>query len=105
MDLMVTTNQKLIIDTQMKKRKESKHNTKDSHQILRERSKRTNNQELEKQPENKLQNGNVFKTPEIQGQTCQRSSCLRNPGVCGERKVTLAAQLICKTTLGSGEII
>ena len=47
MDLMVTTNQKLIIDTQMKKRKESKHNTKDSHQILRERSKRRkNNQEL-----------------------------------------------------------
>ena len=29
MDLMVTTNQKPIIDTQMKKRKESKHNTKD----------------------------------------------------------------------------
>ena len=40
MDLMVTTNQKPIIDAQMKKRKESKHNTKDSHQILRERSKR-----------------------------------------------------------------
>ena len=29
MDLMVTTNQKPIIDAQMKKRKESKHNTKD----------------------------------------------------------------------------
>ena len=29
MDLMVTTNQKPMIDTQMKKRKESKHNTKD----------------------------------------------------------------------------
>ena len=40
MDLMVTTNQKPIIDAQMKQRKESKHNTKDSHQILRERSKR-----------------------------------------------------------------
>ena len=40
MDLMVTTNQKPIIEAQMKKRKESKHNTKDSHQILRERSKR-----------------------------------------------------------------
>ena len=39
-NLMVTTNQKPIIDAQMKKRKESKHNTKDSHQILRERSKR-----------------------------------------------------------------
>ena len=30
MDLMVTTNQKPIIDTQMKKRKESKHNSKES---------------------------------------------------------------------------
>ena len=40
MDLMVTANQKLIIDTQMKKRKESKHNTKDSHQITKEEGKR-----------------------------------------------------------------
>ena len=35
-NLMVTTNQKSIIDTHTKKRKESKHNIKDSHQITRE---------------------------------------------------------------------
>ena len=29
--LMVTTNQKYILDTPVKKTKESKHNTKDSH--------------------------------------------------------------------------
>ena len=40
MNLMVTTNQKPIIDTHMKKREEFKHNTKDSHQIIREVSKR-----------------------------------------------------------------
>ena len=40
MNLMVTANQKSIIDTHTQKRKESKHNTKDSHQITREKSKR-----------------------------------------------------------------
>ena len=39
MNLMITINQKSIIDTQ-KKRKESKHNTKDNHQITREENKR-----------------------------------------------------------------
>ena len=38
---MVNTNQKPEIDTQWKKRKEPKHNTRDSHQIIREDSKRT----------------------------------------------------------------
>ena len=33
---MVTTNQKSVIDTHAKKRKELKHNTKDSHQITGE---------------------------------------------------------------------
>ena len=33
---MVTTNQVSIIDIHTKKKKESKHNTKDSHQITRE---------------------------------------------------------------------
>ena len=37
---MVITNQKFIIDTHTKKRKESKHNTKYSLQITREESKR-----------------------------------------------------------------
>lgn len=35
---MVITNQKLIIDTQKIKRKKSKHNTKESHQITRKRA-------------------------------------------------------------------
>ena len=39
-NLMVITNQKSIIDTHRQKRKECKHNTKDSHQITREESKR-----------------------------------------------------------------
>ena len=37
---MVTANQKSIMDTHTKKKKESKHNTKDSHQITREENKR-----------------------------------------------------------------
>ena len=40
MNLMVTANQKSIIDTHTQKRKESKHNTKDSHQITREQKRR-----------------------------------------------------------------
>ena len=52
-NLTVTANQKCIIDTQMKKRKESKHNTKDSHQITREENKEEekNKKELQKQPQ------------------------------------------------------
>ena len=37
---MVTTNEKSIIDIHTKKKKELKHNTKDSHQITREGNKR-----------------------------------------------------------------
>ena len=37
---MGTTNQKSTIDTHTKKKKQSKHNTKDNHQITREESKK-----------------------------------------------------------------
>ena len=37
---MVTTNQKSIIDTHTKKKMESKHSTKNSHQITRQENKR-----------------------------------------------------------------
>ena len=37
---MGTTNQKSTIDMHIKKKKQSKHNTKDSHQIIREANKR-----------------------------------------------------------------
>ena len=36
---MVTANQKSIIDKDTKKKKETKNNTKDSHQIIREQNK------------------------------------------------------------------
>ena len=39
-NLMITTNQKSTIDTHTKKKKESKHNTKISHQLTREENKR-----------------------------------------------------------------
>ena len=39
-NLVVTANQKSIIDIHTKKKNESKHNTKDSHQITREQNKR-----------------------------------------------------------------
>ena len=53
MNLMIATNQRPVIDTHTKKRKESKHNTKDSNQIKREESKRRRNKkELQKQHEN-----------------------------------------------------
>ena len=37
---MITANQKFVIDTHTKKKKESKHNAKVSHQITREEYKR-----------------------------------------------------------------
>ena len=43
-NLPVTTNQKSIIDTHTGRRKEFKHNTKDSHQITREENKRRKEQ-------------------------------------------------------------
>ena len=51
---MVTTTPKPTIDTCTKKRKESKGNTKDSHQITKEESKRRRKEqnEIQKQPEN-----------------------------------------------------
>ena len=56
--LKVTTNQKYILDTHVKKINESKHNTKDSHQITMEKSKRRMEQKrttkTQKQP-----NGNT----------------------------------------------
>ena len=48
-NLMVNTNQKFIIQTQMKKRKESKHSTKDSHQITREETKKGRQEQPKKQ--------------------------------------------------------
>ena len=54
MNLMVITNQKSTIDTNIKQKKEFKHNTKDSHQITREESKRRNEQkDLQKQLQEK----------------------------------------------------
>ena len=50
---MVTTNQKSIINTHTQKRKESKHNTKDNHLIVKEENKRTKEQKITtKQPQN-----------------------------------------------------
>lgn len=42
---MVTTNQKPTLDIQKIKIKESKHNTKENHQIMRERGKRSKEEE------------------------------------------------------------
>ena len=54
MNLMVITNQKSTIDTNIKQKKEFKHNTKDSHQITKEESKRRNEQKgLQKQLQEK----------------------------------------------------
>ena len=54
MNLMVITNQKSTIDTNIKQKKEFKHNTKDSHQITKEDSKRRNEQKgLQKQLQEK----------------------------------------------------
>ena len=56
---MATTNQKSTIDTHTQKEKESKHNTKYSHQITRKERKKKGRKEkrkLQKQPENNQQN-------------------------------------------------
>ena len=44
MNLMVITNQKSTIDTNIKQKKEFKHNTKDSHQSTREENKKRKKQ-------------------------------------------------------------
>lgn len=43
MNLMVITDQKSVINTHKTKRKDSKYNTKDSHKVIRKKSKRKNN--------------------------------------------------------------
>ena len=43
MNLMVITNQKPIINTNKTKRKDSKHNTKDTHQVRRKEQKKEQN--------------------------------------------------------------
>lgn len=55
---MVTTNQKPTTDTQKVKRNEYNPNTKESHQITREKNKRMK-RITTKQPENNQQNGNT----------------------------------------------
>ena len=49
-NLRVTKTQKSIIDIDKKKRKESKHNNKDSHQITREESKRRRTKNYKNNP-------------------------------------------------------
>ena len=58
MNLMVITNQKSTIDTNIKQKKEFKHNTKDSHQITMEKSKRRMEQKITTKTQ-KQQNGNT----------------------------------------------
>ena len=58
---MATANQKYIIDTHTHKRKESKHNTKDSHQVTREKSKTRKEQKTTKiKKKTNEQNGNKY---------------------------------------------
>ena len=46
---MVTANQKSTIDIHTQKKKQSKHNTKDIHQVIREESKRVKEEKRQKQ--------------------------------------------------------
>lgn len=58
MNPMVTTNQKSATDTQKLGTKEHQKTTKENHQITREETKEEKySDELQKQPENKYQNG------------------------------------------------
>ena len=50
-NLIVTTNQKSIIDIHTKKKKQSKHITKDSHQITREQKKEKKKPDLQNNPQ------------------------------------------------------
>lgn len=50
-NLMATAHQKYIIDTHRHKRKKSKHNTEDSHQVTREKSKGERNKTPQKKKE------------------------------------------------------
>ena len=62
MNLIITINQKSIIDTHTQNKEKSKHNRKESHQIKREenKGKERKKKELQKQPENNSQNGNKY---------------------------------------------
>lgn len=57
---MATANQKYIIDTHRHKRKKSKHNTEDSHQVTREKSKRRKEQNTTKRKRKNEQNSNKY---------------------------------------------
>ena len=48
-NLMVIANQKSTIDIHTQKKKQSKHNTKDIHQVIREESKRVKEEKRQKQ--------------------------------------------------------
>ena len=58
-NLMVTINQKPITDTEKIKRKEYKHNTKESHQIKRKEDKRRRTENY-KNNQNNEQNGKKY---------------------------------------------
>ena len=49
---MVTTSQKYVIDKHTKKKKESRHNSKDSHQITTEQREERGKKDLQKQIQN-----------------------------------------------------
>ena len=53
---MITANRKFVIDTHTQKKKESKHNTKVSHQITREENKEGKEKKTKTNP--KQENGN-----------------------------------------------
>ena len=55
-DLMVTINQKSTTDTHKKKKKQPKHNSKDSHQITREENKRGREEKIPEMNTNAYQN-------------------------------------------------
>ena len=60
-DLMVTTVQNPVIDAPKIKRKEYKHNTKENHQVRREkRMRRRNREEQHEQSENNEQNDSKY---------------------------------------------
>ena len=51
---LVTTDQKMTIDTKTNKRKQFEHNTKDTHQITREQNKRGREEKKKSQTINKM---------------------------------------------------
>ena len=57
-NLIVTANQKFTIDIHTEKKKQSKHNTKDNHQITRENKRGREEKRLTKTHPKQLRNGN-----------------------------------------------